>query len=162
MKKTMIAILFLAAAMILACSVSLAEAFDSSAAGEAITPEAGWVLDSINGASWQCDRASMEICMDDMDDYKVLILWGGSAWEMTEWTYSCNYDPETQALRAVHAVCDNVAYDSDGNETRENVFDKDVETVFSLDAEGKVVIQNAGSESLEGLAFERLPLFGDD
>lgn len=162
MRKTMIAILLLTAAVILACSVSLAEAFDNSVAGEAVTPETEWVLDSINGACWQCDRASMEICMDDIDDYKVLILWGSSAWEMTEWTYSCNYDPETQALRAVHAVCDNVAYDSDGNETRENVFDKDVETVFSLDAEGKVVIQNAGSESLEGLAFERLPLFGDD
>jgi hypothetical protein len=53
--------------------------------------------------------------------------------------------------------CDNVVYDEDGNETRTNVQDRDCETVFALNEEGKIVITNAADESLEGKAFERMP-----
>ena len=72
----------------------------------AIMPEPGWVLDSVYGAPWQSDRASLEVFLEDVDTYKVLITWGGSAWEAREWTYACNYDAQAQTLNAEYVICD--------------------------------------------------------
>ncbi len=123
----------------------------------AVLPEEGWVLDSVNGTVWQDDRASLEIFLEDTSNYKVLITWGSSAWEMTEWTYGCAYDAETQTLKAEHVICDEIVTDDAGNETRKTVLDKDSEAVFALNAEGMVQITNAGDEALEGKCFERMP-----
>lgn len=124
---------------------------------EAILPEEGWVLDSVYGQAWMDDRAKLEVFLEDADNYKVLISWGGSAWETAEWTYACDYDPETQTLNARHVIYDTIVYDDSGNETRTNVYEKETSAVFSLNDSGKVVITNAGEETLEGKTFERVP-----
>ncbi len=119
-------------------------------------PEPGWVLDSVNGAVWQDDRASLEVFLEDVDNYKVMISWAGSAWEQTEWVYACDYDAETQTLKARCVVCDSVVYDDAGNETRTNLYEKDSsDALFSLNEEGKVLLQNVGDEQLEGKTFGR-------
>ena len=119
-------------------------------------PEEGWVLDSLQGAAWQDDRASLEVFLEDTDNYKVLISWSSSASELTEWVYAGTYDAETQTLKAEYVVCDEVTFDEAGNETRKNVYEHDSEAVFSLNEEGKVLIQNAGDEALEGKTFEKI------
>ena len=125
---------------------------------EAHLPDPGWVLDSINGQVWQDDRAVLDVFLEDTDNYKVLISWGSSAWENTEWVYACEYDAGTQTLRARHVTCDNVLWDENGNETRTEVMDQDSEAVFALSGEGKLVITNAGDPRLEGKAFEATPV----
>ena len=94
--------------------------------------------------------------LEDTDNYKVLISWSSSASELTEWVYAGTYDAETQTLKAEYVVCDEVTFDEAGNETRQNVYEHDSEAVFSLNEEGKVLIQNAGDEALEGKTFEKI------
>ena len=124
--------------------------------GEVELPESGWVRDSALGADWQDDRSFLEVVPED-DGFKVLITWGNSAWEVTEWTYACDYEPETDELTAEHVICDNVVFDDNGEETRTNVMDKDCETVFSLNDQGLLVITNAEDDRLEGKTYERMP-----
>ena len=120
-------------------------------------PSEGWVLDSVNGDVWQDDRASLEVFLEDTDNYKVLISWGSSAWETTEWVYACDYDAETQTLKARNLTCDNVKYDDAGNEERTVVYEYEAsEATIALNEEGKLVIRNAGDEQLEGKTFENI------
>ena len=126
-------------------------------------PDPGWVLDSVNGAVWQDDRASLEVFLEDTDNYKVLILWGSSAWESEEWVYACDYDAATQTLNARYQICDHLVYDDAGEETRTNVYEKDSTAVFALNGEGKLVLTNAGDDALEGKTFECIGVpAGDD
>ena len=120
---------------------------------EANLPEPGWILDSVEGKSWINDRATLEIFLEDTDNYKVLISWGSSAWETTEWTYGCEYKAEDQTLHAVHMIHEDVVFDDQGNENRTVVEEKDVQTVFALNAEGMVFLTDAGDEQLEGKTF---------
>ena len=113
------------------------------------------VKESVRGAVWQDDRASLEV-IPEGDGFKVLISWGSSAWECTEWTYACDYDPDTDTLTAEHVICDDVKYDEAGEETRTNVLDQDCGTAFSLNGEGRAVIRGAGDDRLEGKTFEKI------
>ncbi len=124
-------------------------------------PEAGWFRSSIEGAVWQDDRASLEVIPED-DGYKVLIMWGSSAWETTEWTYACYYDMEEDRLTAVHVDCDDIVYDENGGETRTEQLDQDCDTVFAPDDEGRLVITNAVDERLEGKAFTMISAYMED
>ena len=144
--KKLIAML-IALTMAVGCAACLAESE---------VPAEGWLRESVDGAVWADDRASLEVIPEE-DCYRVLILWGSSAWETTEWTYTCEYDAENDRLVADHVICANIVYDDDGNETRTIVLDEDCESVFALNEEGKIVITNAADETLEGKAFERLP-----
>ena len=120
-------------------------------------PDPGWILDSVNGKVWMDDRATLEVFLEDTDNYKVLITWGSSATEAVEWTYGCAYNAENQTLCAAHMIRDSLVYDEQGNESRTTVEEKDVQTVFALNADGKVVITNAGDEQLDGKTFEAVP-----
>lgn len=120
-------------------------------------PGAGWVLDSVNGQVWMDDRASLEVFLEDTNNYKVMISWGSSASEHTEWVYGCSYQADQQTLTAEHLIKENVVTDEQGNETRTTEADKDASAVFALNADGKVVITGAGDEQLEGKTFERAP-----
>ena len=126
-----------------------------------VPQEEGWIRDAVvNGTVWMDDRATLEVFLEDTDNFKVLICWSSSAWEHTEWTYGCNYDAATQTLKAVHMVCDDVVTDENGEEKRTEKLDVDVDTVFGLNSEGKLVITRAGDEQLEGKTFVKVP--GED
>ena len=110
---------------------------DEEAVSVMPVPEAGWLRDSVEGAVWMDDRASLEVLQED-DGFKVLILWGSSAWEMTEWTYACEYEPEEDRLVAISMICDDVVYDENGNETRTTVLDQECETIFAPNDNGNL------------------------
>jgi hypothetical protein len=138
-----------------AWSDSLADFLGLAAPIEAELPAEGWIRDSIVGDTvWVDDRASLEIFLEDTDNFKVLISWASSASEGTEWTYRCDYSEEDQTLHAVHLIKENVVFDENEKESRETVLDVDVDTVFALNEEGKVVVTGAGDEQLEGKTFE--------
>ena len=135
--------------------IQMEDEYDESA----LLPESGWLLDSANGATWQCDRASLEVIPEE-GGYKLLIQWASSYREQTEWTYAAeygSYDEETQTLTATHLVCDDVVYDDNNEETRTEKIDQDCETLFSLNEAGQLVITDAVDESLEGMAFTMIP-----
>ena len=121
-----------------------------------VLPESGWLRDSVDGVTWEDGRASLEVIQEG-DGYKVLILWGSSAWESAEWTYAGYYDEETGMLTAEHLICDNVVYDENGGETRTNVLDVDCKTVFALNELGQLMITDAADDRLEGKTFDRIP-----
>lgn len=125
---------------------------------EAKMPDPGWILDSVEGKVWVDDRASLEVFLEDTENYKVLISWSSSAFEATEWTYACEYKAEDQTLNALHMIQEEVVYDEQGEETRKTLEDKDVQTVFALNADGKVVITGAEDDQLEGKTFEAAPV----
>ena len=121
--------------------------------------DSGWVLDSLNGVTWQADRASLTVIPEE-DGIKLLIVWGSSAWESTEWTYAAlpeNYDADTDTLTATHLIRDEVVYDDSNAETRTTMIDQDCEAVFALNDLGQLQITDAGDEALEGLAFTMIP-----
>lgn len=135
-------------ALVISCSACMAEAG---------LPENSWVRDSVEGTVWVDDRASLEVIQEE-DCCRVLIVWGSSAWETTEWTYTCAYDAENDRLVASHVICANIVYDDEGNDTRTVVLDRDCETVFAMNEQGQLVITNAADETLEGKAFETMPV----
>ena len=137
---------------------ALADAHGLTEEIEAQMPEEGWVRDSVMGQIWMDDRASLEIFLEDESNFKVLISWAGSAEETVEWTYACTYDENDQTLHAVTLVQDNVKYDEQGEEDRTTVKEEMSDAVFSLNAEDRVVITNAGDEQLEGKTFGRVPM----
>ncbi len=137
---------------------ALAEALGMIPEIWAVLPEDGWVLDTIEDkVFWQSDRATLEdICVEDTDNFKVQILWSSSAWETTEWVFAGSYEAETKSIHAEHLVIDNLVFDDNGEETdRTNIYDGDSSAVFALNEDGRVVIRDAGSSTLEGMVFER-------
>ena len=143
--------LILAAVMAAALTVSFAEGI----------PADSWVQESIDGAFWMADRASLEV-IPEGDGYKVLIVWGSSDSELTEWTYAAYYDADSQGLKADHLICDDVTYDAEDGEVRTHILDLDCETIFALNAGGQLVIQKAIDERLEGKAFNKFQDSAED
>lgn len=140
-----------------AWAYSMADALGMVPPIEAKMPDPGWILDSVEGKVWVDDRASLEVFLEDTDSYKVLITWGNSANETTEWTYACTYKAEDQTLNAERVIKEEVAYNEQGEENRTTVEEKEIHALFALNADGKVVITGAGDEQLEGKAFEAAP-----
>lgn len=72
---------------------------------------------------WSCDRCAITIVAAENDEYNVYIAWGSSAYETSEWQYTCTYDEYTATL-----VCDgtgimeDVVYGDDGAEERTEVY----------------------------------------
>ena len=64
-----------------------------------------WIVESLEGALWEDDRASLKVVRED-EGYKVIIEWGSSAWESSVWIYSCTRDAEAHTLNAVRTMCE--------------------------------------------------------
>ena len=106
---------------------------------------------------WQCDRATAALYWEE-EGYKVLITWGSSAWEETEWEYSCYYNEEDHTLSAVpFGTRREVVYGEDGEPVSATEAYNDGEAVFSLDADGCLLWQDLKENAGEGMRFEKLP-----
>lgn len=135
----------------------IAEAHGLTEPVEAELPDAGWVRDALEGTFWASDRASLEVFLEDTDNYKVLITWSDSAWITYEWVYSCEYDPAVSALFARRMILDRVTYDDSGAQvSRENVSDQESAAVFFVNDRDELIILNAGDESLEKKVFSKV------
>ena len=122
-------------------------------AGEGIAfTKIGW----FNNTTWACDRASIEIAWQD-EGYKVFVQWGSSAWETTEWDYSCAYDPETGVLTD-HGLgtMSNLVYDDEGYVTSWTDVYTDGEAAFFLNENGNLIWKDAKENAGEGMEFVRV------
>jgi len=136
---------------------SIADAHGLVPAVEANLPESGWVLETLEKVDWISDRATLEVFLEDTDNYKVLITWGSSATESGEWTFACDYDPASQALFARYVIHDNLTFNDKGEEIgRENVYEMESKAVFIVNDQSHLVILNAGDEALEKKVFEKV------
>ena len=109
-----------------------------------------------NDTTWVCDRASIEIAWQD-EGYKVFVQWGSSAWENTEWDYSCYYDAETNTLTALpFGVKTELTYDDSGNVTKWVDVYTDGEATFRLDGNGRLLWEDAKEDAGKGMAFEEV------
>lgn len=103
---------------------------------------------------WQCDRATAEIIWEE-EGYRVLIQWGSSAWELTEWEYSCYYQEADNTMVATDGSRAELTFNDAGEETACRVVYEDGKAVFSLDAEGCLIWQDQNENAGEGLRFVR-------
>ena len=103
---------------------------------------------------WVCDRASIEIYWEE-EGYKVSVTWASSAFEETEWMYSCYYDPETDSLMDPGTGIRSESVYGEGGEmvSHTDVYD-DGEAVFSLDADGHLVWKDMKEDAGAGMVFE--------
>ena len=116
-------------------------------------PEQAEVFEGV----WQCDRATVDICWEE-EGFRALITWGSSAWEQTEWQYSCYYHDEDNTLVAVpFGTRTEVVYDDDGGTVSATEIYNDGEAVFFLDEEGYLIWQDQKDNSGEGMRFKKLP-----
>ena len=134
-----------AIALMMACTAVLAE--EEPAIQEAPDP------DNYSGV-WQCDRASIEIVWEE-EGYRILIHWGSSAWECTEWEYSCYYHEDDNTLVSMpFGIRKELVY-SDDNELPEiTVVYEDGDAVFSLDEEGHLIWTDLKENMGKDMQFE--------
>ena len=119
----------------------------------------GWYDDTV----WICDRATIEMYWE-LEGYKVHIEWGSSAWEYTDWNYSCYYDPATNSLSGLpFGLRTDYVFDDAGNLlSATDVYD-DGEADFRLDEEGYLIWEDHKEDAGAGMRFERtdIPLEDD-
>ena len=118
--------------------------------GEAYMPAEAAAFEGV----WQCDRASIAMYWEE-EGFKVLITWGSSAWEHTEWEYSCFYHDEDHTLVSMpFGTRTEVVYDENGEQTSATEVYNDGEAIFSLDEEGKLIWLDANENACIGMKFE--------
>ena len=110
-----------------------------------------------NDTTWACDRATIEIAWQE-EGYKVFIQWGSSAWESTEWEYSCYYDADTNTMTSMPTgVRSEVVYNEDGTVASWKDVYEDGEATFRLDDDGHLIWEDAKEDAGHGMLFEQVP-----
>ncbi len=105
---------------------------------------------------WVSDRASAEIVWEE-EGYRVRIEWASSAWETTEWEYSCYYNVEENTILSVpFGTRTDLVYDDNGEEVSATVIYEDGIAGFFIDEDGLMIWQDEKENAGEGLQFERI------
>ena len=103
---------------------------------------------------WQCDRCSIEIIWEE-EGYRVLVHWGSSAWECTEWSYACYvHEEEGTLVSTPFGIRSELVFGDDGEPASVTDVYNDGEAVFSLDEEGYLIWQDEKENAGEGMRFE--------
>ncbi|MBR3740383.1 MAG: hypothetical protein IKN04_07960 [Clostridia bacterium] len=106
---------------------------------------------------WQCDRATIAMYWEE-EGFKVLITWGSSAWEHSEWEYSCYYHEENNTVVSVpFGIRTEYVYGDNGELVSATEAYNDGEAVFSLDEEGKLIWLDEKENAGDGMRFEKIP-----
>ena len=125
----------------------------AAAAEETPLPQEAEAFEGI----WACDRATAALYWEE-EGFKVLITWGSSAWEETEWEYSCLYHAEDNTVVSMpFGIRREVVYNDEGEIASVTEAYSDGEAVFSLDAEGFLLWQDLKENAGEGMRFEKMP-----
>ncbi len=105
---------------------------------------------------WQCDRATAELVWEE-EGFKVLITWGSSAWETTQWEYSCYYHEEDNTLVSMpFGIRTDLVYDDNGNETSATAAYEDGQATFKIDEDGRLIWIDEKENAGDGMLFEKL------
>ena len=111
---------------------------------------------------WACDRATLEMYWEE-EGFRVLIRWGSSAWEHTEWEYSCYYHEENDTVVSMpFGIRTDFVYGDNGELVSATEVYNDGEATFSLDAEGRLHWQDEKENAGEGMAFDKMPEEADE
>ena len=103
--------------------------------------------------SWQSDRAGADIVWEE-EGFRVNITWGSSAWENTEWEYSCHFHEEDNTLVSLpFGIRTEYVYDDNGELVSAKEVYNDGSAVFSLDADGRLIWQDEKENAGEGMRF---------
>ena len=106
---------------------------------------------------WQCDRATIAMYWEE-EGFKVLITWGSSAGEHSEWEYSCYYHEENNTVVSMpFGTRTEFVYGDDGELVSATEAYNDGEAVFSLDAEGYLLWLDEKENAGDGMRFEKVP-----
>ena len=135
----------IALVLAIACTAALAE--EEPAAQPAPDPD-NW------SGVWQCDRASIEIVWEE-EGYRVLVRWGSSAWEETEWEYSCYYHEDDNTLVSMpFGMRTDLVYSEESELPAYTIVYEDGQATFSLDEEGHLIWTDEKENAGEGMLFE--------
>ena len=116
----------------------------------------------VYSGTWMCDRAVITMDWEE-EGFRVLIRWGSSAWEQTEWEYSCYYHEDVGTLVSMpFGIRTDYRYNEAGEVVSAEEIYNDGEAVFSLDEEGYLLWMDARENAGEGLKFVRVEITQDD
>ncbi len=109
---------------------------------------------------WVCGRAMLTIS-DEHPGYRVEIVWGNNAAEVTEWSYYCPYElTDGSLVSEPTGVKTDVTYGEDG-EVGQSVKDyEDGQATFSINAAGKLTWDDAKENAGDGMEFESTEIVG--
>lgn len=158
MKKNLCILLALALAMVV-----------FSACGKTETaPIAGTDEDGQNPVmnfvgNYQSDRRSMLVEAKGMDEAKVTVRWGSSAWEHAEWTMTGKIVEEGDGLimQYTDGAYATVQTDEDGAETRSDEKDGLTGTVW-FNADNTITWTDDQNEQIRDLVFEWVPVVSEE
>ena len=106
---------------------------------------------------WQCGRASIEMYWEE-EGFRVLICWGSSAWEHTEWEYSCFYHEESNTLVSMpFGTRTEIVYGDDGELVSATEVYNDGDASFALTEDGFLTWMDEKENAGDGLLFEKMP-----
>ena len=142
MKKFVLVLL----ALVITAGLAMAEGDSNPMPAEAAVYE----------GAWQCDRATAEMYWEE-EGFKVLISWGSSAWETTEWEYSCFYHEDDNTLVSMpFGSRTDLVYDDNGNETSATTVYDDGQATFKIDENGHLIWIDEKENAGDGMLFEKL------
>ena len=106
--------------------------------------------------TWQCDRASIQIDWEE-EGYRVFIEWSSSAWEHTEWQYSCFYNKENNTLGSLPlGLKTEVVYTEGSEEPTYTDIYEDGQATFFLDEDGYLIWQDEKEDAGKDMHFEHI------
>ena len=143
MKKVLLAVLVL----VMMASIALGEE------GFTPMPQAAEPFEGV----WQCGRATIAMYWEE-EGFKVMITWGSSAWEHSEWEYSCYYHEEDNTVVSMpFGTRTEVVYNDKGEIASATEAYNDGAATFLLDEEGHLIWRDEKENAGEGMRFERIP-----
>ena len=105
---------------------------------------------------WQCDRATAELIWEE-EGFRVMISWGSSAWETTQWEYSCFYHEDDNTVVSMpFGTKTDLVFDDNGNETSAAVAYEDGQATFKIDEEGHLIWIDEKENAGDGMHFEKV------
>ena len=105
---------------------------------------------------WQCGRTTVAMYWEEIG-FKVLISQSGSAWEQTEWEYSCFWHAENNTVVSMpFGTRTAYVYGEDGEIASVTEAYSDGIAVFLLDADGCLVWQDEKENAGAGMRFEKI------
>ncbi len=105
--------------------------------------------------TWICGRARAEMVWEE-EGFKVLIVWGSSAWEHTEWEYSCYFHEDDLTLVSMpFGIRTDYVFNEQGEPVSADEIYNDGEATFALDGEGCLLWLDEKENAGDGMRFER-------
>lgn len=110
--------------------------------------------------TWVCGRATIEIS-DEHPGYRVLINWGGSAWEVSTWEYYCPYElQDGKLVTEPTGVMMDLTFGENGEEQTSDKRYEDGAAVFSIDEKGLLHWDDKKENAGEDMEFEKTGFYG--